>query len=76
MKVTRDDSAITLNVDVKTAKKLADEFKEHTGALEATNGMRALASVLQQAVYEAKDHFRQPPHAFDDKAPRQPSIED
>ena len=76
MKVTKDDSAVTLSLDLKTAEKLVDDLKEHTGALQATNGMRDLASVLQQAVYESKDHFRQPPHAFDDKAPKQPSIED
>lgn len=76
MKVTKDDNAVTLSMDVKTAEKLLGEIKEHTAELKATNGMRALASVLQQAVYEARNEFRQPPHAFDDKAPKQPSIED
>lgn len=76
MKVTTDHSAVTLSVDLKAAEKLVDELKAHTGEPDATNGMRDLTSVLQQAVYEAKDEFRQPPHAFDEKAPKQPSIED
>jgi len=75
MKITHDKDSVTLSIDPKSADKLLDELKTHTGDLDATNGARALASVLQQAIYQLNDEFRQPPHAFDEQAPKQPSIE-
>ena len=34
-----------------------------------------LGYLLRQAQYSMRDNFRQPPHAFDDQAPKQPSVE-
>ena len=76
MNISHDKDSVTLTIDAKTADKLLGELKTHTGDLDATNGARALASVLQQAIYQINDDFRQPPHAFDEKTPKQPSIEE
>ncbi|MFN2349982.1 MAG: hypothetical protein ABR558_10500 [Thioalkalivibrio sp.] len=76
MNISHDKDSVTLTIDAKTADKLLDELKAHTGDLDATNGARALASVLQQAIYQINDDFRQPPHAFDEQAAKQPPIEE
>lgn len=34
-----------------------------------------LGYVLREAQFAMRDDFRQPPHAFDDQAPKQPSVE-
>ncbi|WP_019626580.1 hypothetical protein [Thioalkalivibrio sp. ALJT] len=74
MEATLKEGTVTLKIDKKTAKAIADNITELNG--EISNGARALGSVLQEGVYELENEFRQPPHAFDENAPRQPSIED
>ncbi|HKJ72179.1 MAG TPA: hypothetical protein VKA55_10540 [Gammaproteobacteria bacterium] len=34
-----------------------------------------LGYLLREAQYSMRDNFRQPPHAFDAEAPKQPSVE-
>ncbi|WP_018935734.1 hypothetical protein [Thioalkalivibrio sp. ALJ24] len=74
MDVRNENGIVTITLDKKTASSIAENLTELDG--EIRNGARALTSVLQQAVYELENEFRQPPHAFDEHAPRQPSIED
>ncbi|ADC72362.1 MULTISPECIES: hypothetical protein [unclassified Thioalkalivibrio] len=74
MEATLKDGILTLKIDKKTAESIAENITELEG--EISNGARALGSVLQQGVYELENEFRQPPHAFDEHAPKQPSIED
>ncbi|WP_018138473.1 MULTISPECIES: hypothetical protein [unclassified Thioalkalivibrio] len=74
MEATLKDGTLTLKIDKKTAESIAENITELEG--EISNGARALGSVLQQGVYELGNEFRQPPHAFDEHAPKQPSIED
>lgn len=74
MEATLKDGTLTLKIDKKTAERIAENITELEG--EISNGARALGSVLQQGVYELDNEFRQPPHAFDEHAPKQPSIED
>ncbi len=74
MEVTLKDGKVTLTIDKKTAESIAENITELDG--EISNGARALGSILQEGVYELANEFRQPPHAFDENAPRQPSIED
>lgn len=74
MDVKNENGLVTLTLDKKTAKSITENLTELNG--EVRNGARALSSVLQQGVYELDNEFRQPPHAFDEHAPRQPSIED
>ncbi|MEJ2059183.1 MAG: hypothetical protein P8Y64_01675 [Gammaproteobacteria bacterium] len=72
MKVTQDEQGrVRIEVDIETGFKLADQIREH--ANDTTNGCLALASLLHEAYYNAKNDFRQPPHAFDEKAPKAPS---
>ncbi|MEJ2632972.1 MAG: hypothetical protein P8011_15370 [Acidihalobacter sp.] len=70
----RDDEHIVIEMDIKTADKLYHAINERT--IDMTNGAIDLASLLQEACYEAHDDFRQPPHAFDDEAPPHPKPED
>ncbi|WP_455385878.1 hypothetical protein [Acidihalobacter prosperus] len=70
----RDEQHIVIEMDIKTADKLYHAINERT--IDMTNGAIELASLLQEACYEARDEFRQPPHAFDDKAPPHPTMED
>lgn len=70
----RDEQHIVIEMDIKTADRLYRAINERT--IDMTNGAIELASLLQEACYEARDEFRQPPHAFDDKAPPHPTMED
>lgn len=70
----RDEQHVVIEMDIKTADKLYRAINERT--IDMTNGAIELASLLQEACYEARDDFRQPPHAFDDKAPPHPTPED
>lgn len=68
-----DDNHIRLTIDVKQGQKLAKAI--NAKAREMRNGALALSSALGEAYAQANNEFRQPPHAFDERAPRQPSIE-
>lgn len=75
MKVTRTEAGhVLLEFDVKEAQKLAKAIRRHASGI--TNGCLELASLLSEAHYNAQNEFRQPPHAFDEKAPRLPSTGD
>jgi len=74
MEATLQNGKVTLKIDKKTAESIAENITELDG--EISNGARALCSVLQDGVYELENEFRQPPHAFDEQAPRQPSVEE
>ena len=68
-----DDSHFRLSLDLKQGQKLAKAINGK--AREMRNAALALSSALGEAYAEANNDFRQPPHAFDERAPRQPSIE-
>jgi hypothetical protein len=70
----RDDQHLAIELDIKTADALYRAINART--IDMTNGAIELASLLQEACYEARDDFRQPPHAFDEKAPPHPIAED
>ncbi len=75
MKVDRTESGhVLMEFDVNEGEKLAHLIREH--ARHITNGCLELASLLSEASYNANNHFRQPEHAFDEQAPRPPSIEE
>lgn len=72
MKVTRTETGeVLLEFGIEEARKLAKAIRRH--ASDTTNGCLELASLLSEAQYNARNNFRQPPHAFDDRAPRLPS---
>jgi hypothetical protein len=68
-----DDSHFRLSIDLKQGQKLAKAINGK--ARQMRNAALALSSALGEAYSEADNDFRQPPHAFDERAPRQPSIE-
>jgi hypothetical protein len=68
-----DDHHFRLSIDLKQGQKLAKAINGK--AREMRNAALALSSALGEAYAEANNDFRQPPHAFDERAPRQPSIE-
>ena len=75
MKVERaEDGHVLIEIDVKDGRKLVNAIRAH--ADEITNGCLELASLLSEANYNAKNDFRQPPHAFDEHAPKAPSVDD
>lgn len=75
MKVERTESGhVVIEFDVDQGHELARLIREH--ASEITNGCLELASLLSEAHYNANNQFRQPPHAFDEKAPKLPSVGD
>jgi hypothetical protein len=71
---TLDDQHLRLSIDLKQGKQLAKAINGR--AREMRNAALALSSVLGEAYAQAQNDFRQPPHAFDEKAPKLPSIED
>ncbi len=68
-----DDNHFRLSIDIKQGQKLAKAINGK--AREMRNAALALSSALGEAYAEANNDFRQPPHAFDEHAPKQPSIE-
>lgn len=70
----RDEKQIVIEMDIKSADKLYHAINDHT--IDITNSAIDLASLLEEACYTASDDFRQPPHAFDEKAPPHPTPED
>lgn len=74
MKVTVDESGhALLEFEIGEAYDLAKDIRKH--ARHMSNGALELASLLSEAHYSAQNQFRQPPRAFDEKAPRAPSTE-
>jgi hypothetical protein len=69
-----DEDHFRLSIDVKQGQKLAKAI--NAKAREMRNGALALSSILGEAYAQANNEFRQPPHAFDENAPKQPSIEE
>lgn len=68
-----DDNSFRLCIDLKQARQLAKAINGK--AREMRNAALALSSALGEAYAEANNRFRQPAHAFDEHAPKQPSIE-
>ena len=65
------------DIDLTFAKDeiedLADAIMAKTSKLPRT--VLDLGYLLRQGQYGFRDSFRQPPHAFDAQAPKQPSVE-
>lgn len=75
MNVNRTHSGrLLLEFDVAEGRRLAKAIRRHAG--ETTNACLEMASLLSAAYYYAGNHFRQPPHAFDEQARRVPSVGD
>lgn len=53
---------------------IADPIIGKAGKMSRT--VLDLGYLLREAQYSMRADFRQPPHAFDAEAPRQPSVED
>lgn len=68
-----DENHLRVSIDLKRGQKLAKAINGK--AREMRNAALALSSALGEAHAEANNEFRQPPHAFDENAPKQPSIE-
>lgn len=74
MDVTRTESGeVLIRLDIEQGSQLARLIRKH--AQSTTSACLELASVLSEARYTAKNHFKQPPHAFDEKAPPAPKSE-
>lgn len=74
MKVAVDKSGhALLEFEIGEGYDLARAIRQH--ARHMSNGALELASLLSEAHYSAQNQFRQPPHAFDEKARRPPSTE-
>ncbi|MFW5452545.1 hypothetical protein [Thioalkalivibrio sulfidiphilus] len=72
MKVERiDDGHVRMTFEVEEGNRLARLINAH--ARDMPNGCLELSSLLEEAWYGARNHFRQPHHAFDEHAPRAPS---
>ncbi len=75
MQVERHDKDhIIIDVDIETAEKLYHAINERTD--DITSSAIDFASLLEEACYEAKNDFHQPPHAFDENHPLHPKAED
>ncbi len=75
MKVMRSESGdVVIEIGIEQGHKLARLIRAH--AQDTTSACLELASLLSEAHYLARNRFKQPPHAFDEKAPRAPSTED
>lgn len=75
MELQRDpqgDLILTLSDD--EAEGLGDTIIENAAKLP--RNVLDLGYLARQGRYALQDHFRQPPHAFDAEAPKQPSVED
>ena len=59
------DRGLELQFDLGEARKLAQDLIQHSEA--ANSQVLNLAYALREAGYELKNHFRQPPHAWDEE---------
>ena len=72
MKVTFDPQrGLELSLDLAEARKLAQDFIQNSEF--ANTQVLNLAYALREAGYELKNHFRQPPHAWDEDHQMWPS---
>lgn len=72
MKVNFDpERGLELRFDVNEARKLAQDLIQHSEA--ANSQVLNLAYALREAGYQLKNHFRQPPHAWDERHQPWPS---
>ena len=62
-----------LTFDKDEIEDLADPIIGKAGKMSRT--LLDMGYLLRQAQYAGRDNFRQPPHAFDEQAPKQPSVE-
>ena len=66
MKVSFDSRrGLEIRFDVAEARKLAQDFIQHSEG--ANTQVLNLAYALREAGYDLKNHFRQPPHAWDEQ---------
>lgn len=74
MKVERTGpDQVRLSFDVEEGMRLARLINGR--ARDMTSACLELSSLLEEGWYSARNNFRQPPHAFDERAPRVPSTE-
>jgi hypothetical protein len=64
---------LNLTFDKDEIEDLADAIMAKTSKLPRS--VLDLGYLLRQGQYGFRDTFRQPPHAFDAQAPKQPSVE-
>ena len=64
---------LILTLDDNEAEELGDNIIENAHKLPRT--VLDLAYLARQGRFALHDTFRQPPHAFDADAPKQPSVE-
>jgi len=64
---------VVLTFDKDEIEDLADAIMAKTSQLPRS--VLDLGYLLRQGQYGFRDTFRQPPHAFDAQAPKQPSVE-
>jgi len=62
-----------LTFDKDEIEDLADPIIGKAAKMSRT--LLDMGYLLRQAQYSMRDNFRQPPHAFDEQAPKQPSVE-
>ncbi|KPV40468.1 hypothetical protein AN478_06670 [Thiohalorhabdus denitrificans] len=63
-----------LTFDKNEVEDLADPVMGK--AAKMSRSILDLGYLLREAKFGMRDNFRQPPHAFDEQAPKQPSVED
>ncbi len=66
------DGSIRIEFDIDKSDKLAAAIIKD--AEDMPSVLLELSSLLREAKYSARNAFRQPPHAFDERAPRFPSM--
>lgn len=71
-RTTEGDLILTL--EDGEAEELGDNVIENARKLPRT--VLDMGYLVRQGRYALRDHFRQPPHAFDSEAPKQPSVEE
>jgi hypothetical protein len=70
---SQDPDCYTLSLGKDEIEDLADAIMAKTSKLPRS--VLDLGYLLRQGQYSFRDSFRQPPHAFDSQAPKQPSVE-
>jgi hypothetical protein len=74
MHIERDSQGdLILTLEDKEAEELGDHIIDN--ARQLPRSVLDLGYLARQGRYALRDNFRQPPHAFDSEAPKQPSVE-
>jgi len=68
-----DQGDLVLTLEDNEAEELGDNIIENAHKLPRT--VLDMGYLVRQGRYALRDNFRQPPHAFDSEAPKQPSVE-